>query len=56
MKGFFVPGEDVLVGKEYWDYLGGENTFEDFLKLFDIVGKKYHDKIQEKINHDFVYT
>ncbi|PIU14944.1 hypothetical protein COT20_02270 [bacterium (Candidatus Gribaldobacteria) CG08_land_8_20_14_0_20_39_15] len=33
-----------MVGKEYWDFLGGENTFEELLKLFDSVGEKLKEK------------
>lgn len=42
-------GKEFLIGKEYWDFLGGENTFEQLLELFDIVGKKFKEKIKEKI-------
>ena len=49
MKGFFIPGEDVLVGEDYWDYLGGNNTYEDLLSLFDKTGIEFKEKIQEKI-------
>lgn len=49
MKGFFIPGEDVLVGKYYWDYLGGDNTYEDLLSLFDKTGIEFKDRIQKKI-------
>jgi len=38
-----------LIGKEYWDFLGGDNTFENLLELFDSVGKKFKEKIQQKI-------
>lgn len=49
MKGFFNLGEDLLVGKDYWDYLGGKNTYEDLLSLFDKTGIEFKDRIQEKI-------
>ncbi|MCD6360870.1 MAG: TdeIII family type II restriction endonuclease [Armatimonadetes bacterium] len=42
-------GKEFLIGKEYWNFLGGENTFEDLLKLFDAVGKKFKEKIRQKI-------
>src|SRR3990172_11265223 len=32
---------DFLIGEEYWDFLGGKNTFQELLKIFDEVGKKY---------------
>ncbi len=48
-QGVLEQGKEFLIGKEYWDFLGGENTFEDLLELFDIVGKEFKDKIQQKI-------
>jgi len=48
-QGVLEKGEEFLIGKEYWDFLGGENTFEDLLDLFDAVGKKFKEKIQAKI-------
>lgn len=48
-QGLLEAGKELLVGKEYWDFLGGENTFEELLDLFDTVGKKFKDKILEKI-------
>jgi hypothetical protein len=42
-------GREFLIGKEYWDFLGGENTFEELLALFDNVGRRFKEKIQAKI-------
>lgn len=48
-QGLLEHEEELLVGKEYWDFLGGEGTFEDLLEIFDKVGKIYKDKIAKKI-------
>ncbi|GAA4887581.1 TdeIII family type II restriction endonuclease [Ferrimonas pelagia] len=32
--------ECVLIGKEYWDFLGGKGTYSVLLALFDEVGKE----------------
>lgn len=40
---------DFLVGIDYWDLLGGKNTFEQLLEVFDNVGKVYKKRILEKI-------
>ncbi|NMB92364.1 MAG: TdeIII family type II restriction endonuclease [Parcubacteria group bacterium] len=48
-QGVLEKGKEFLIGKEYWDFLGGEMTFEDLLELFDSVGKKFKEKIQQKI-------
>lgn len=48
-QGVLDRGKEFLIGKEYWDFLGSENTFEELLALFDDVGKKFKQKIQDKI-------
>lgn len=48
-QGVLDRGKEFLIGKEYWDFLGGENTFEQLLELFDLIGKKFKEKIQQKI-------
>lgn len=48
-QGVLERGKEFLVGEEYWDFLGGGDTFEDLLVLFDLVGKEFKEKIQEKI-------
>ena len=40
--------EDILVGKEYWNFLGGKDTFEQLLDVFDKVGKKYKQTLIQK--------
>ena len=49
LQGLLTPGEDLLIGKGYWDYLGGENTFEELLGLFDEIGRRYKEQIAGKI-------
>jgi hypothetical protein len=48
-QGVLERGKEFLIGKEYWDFLGGSETFEDLLSLFDEVGKKFKEKIHQKI-------
>lgn len=48
-QGFFSPRCDLLVGNEYWDFLSGENTYEELLEIFDRVGKEYKVRINQKI-------
>ena len=48
-QGILEKGKEFLIGKEYWDFLGGENTFGELLDLFDTVGKEFKEKIQRKI-------
>lgn len=48
-QGLLERGKEFLIGEEYWDFLGGKNTFKSLLELFDMVGKKFKKEIQQKI-------
>lgn len=39
---------DFLVGEEYWNLLGGKNTYLELLEVFDQVGKKFKDDLSSK--------
>ena len=39
---------DFLIGKNFWDFLGGENTFSALLEIFDEVGKEFKEKLNKK--------
>lgn len=50
--GMMDPPNDFLIGSEYWNFIGGKNTYKDLLKVFNIVGKEYKtllDKIFKQI-------
>jgi len=46
--GMMDPPNDFLIGEEYWDFLGGKNTFIDLLNTFDEVGKQFKEKLNQK--------
>ncbi len=46
---FFKISKDLLVGKDFWDFLGGKNTYEDLLELFSKVGDEIKDTLEETI-------
>ncbi|XOA43041.1 MAG: TdeIII family type II restriction endonuclease [Candidatus Nealsonbacteria bacterium] len=48
-QGVLERGKEFLIGEEYWNFLGGEDTFKQLLRLFDLVGKEFKEKIQQKI-------
>ena len=48
LQGLFDLSEEVLVGYEFWDLLGGENTYEDLLKIFEQAGLELYDEIDKK--------
>jgi type II restriction enzyme len=41
-------GEDLLIGKEFWDFLGGNGTYEELLNVFEETGKELKEKIENK--------
>ena len=43
--------EDVMIGKDYWDFLGGKGCYEEVLDLYEQVGKDMWTKLKEKIEH-----
>ncbi len=36
----------VLIGKEYWDFIGGEGTYVELLSVFESVGKKVKNELK----------
>lgn len=38
IKGMLDDKQELLVGKEFWDFLGGENVYEDLLECFEQAG------------------
>ena len=49
--GMMNPPHDFLVGDEYWNFIGGENTFSDLLEVFDEVGKRFKERLNEKFKN-----
>ena len=44
--------DDVMIGKDYWDFLGGKGCYEEVLDLYEQVGKSVWTKLKEKIELD----
>ena len=51
LQGLFDLENEVLVGKEFWDFLGGSNTYEDLLDVFEKAGLELYDEIDEKMKN-----
>jgi len=47
-SGLMDRPNDFLVGEEYWDFIGGENTFPQLLDTFDEVGKDFKERLNKK--------
>jgi hypothetical protein len=37
--------ESVLIGDEFWDLIGGEGTYHNFIREVNILGKEYRERI-----------
>ena len=46
--GMMDAPHDFLVGDEYWNFIGGENTFSELLDIFNSVGRKYKNQLNKK--------
>lgn len=46
---FFDQGNDFLVGKNFWDFLGGKGTYEDLITIYKGVGKEIRPLLTEKL-------
>jgi hypothetical protein len=44
--------DDVMIGKDYWDFLGGKGCYEEVLDLYEQVGKIMWAKLKERIERD----
>ena len=46
-KRWFNMQEDssVLIGDEFWDLIGGENTYQTFIEEVNLLGKEYKERI-----------
>lgn len=49
LQGLFDSEKEILVGKEFWDTLGGEGTYNDLLRVFEEAGIELRDEIDRKM-------
>jgi len=49
-KRWFNMLEDpcVLIGEEFWDFLGGNGTYKNFIEIVTDLGRKYHEQIYKE--------
>jgi type II restriction enzyme len=38
LQGLFDIDNEIMVGNEFWDFIGGENTYEPLLAVFETTG------------------
>ncbi len=51
LQGLFDLCQEVLVGAEFWDLLGGKGTYEDLLKVFEKAGIELYNDIEKKMKN-----
>lgn len=49
LQGLFDLDNEVLVGEEFWDMIGGKNTYSDLLAVFEEAGIELNDEIDVKM-------
>ena len=47
MRGMLDLEKELLVAEEFWDFLGGKNTYEDLLLCFERVGIELREEIDQ---------
>ncbi len=47
MRGMLDLGQELKVGDEFWDFLGGTGTYQDLLNCFEQVSIELRDEIDE---------
>lgn len=50
IKGMLDDKNELLVGKEFWDFIGGDGAYEEILDCFEIAGIKMRPEIDDYFN------
>jgi type II restriction enzyme len=50
METLFDYPNELLVGEEFWDFLGGENTYPQLLSVFEKAGITLRDEIDTRFS------
>jgi len=49
LKGLYdLESGEILVGEEFWNFVGGDNIYEELLDVFQKVGEELRDEIDKK--------
>lgn len=48
---FFKEKDDLLVGKDFWDFIGGPGTYEDLLHIFSEIGQELNELTESVIEN-----
>ena len=51
LKGLYdLDGGEILVGEEFWNFVAGDDIFDELLEIFQNVGTKLRDEIDKKFS------
>lgn len=45
---FFDKDHDFLIGKSFWNFLGGENAYEELIEIYENVGEEIRPVLDQK--------
>ncbi len=45
---FFDKGNNFLIGKDFWDFLGGPNAYEELIEIYEKVGEEIRPVLDKK--------
>jgi len=45
---FFDKGNDFLIGKDFWNFLGGKDTYEELIRIYERVGEEIRPELEKK--------
>ena len=45
---FFDKGNDFLIGKDFWDFLGGEGVYEELIEIYEQIGEEIRPVLDKK--------
>jgi len=49
LKGMYdLKNEEILIGREFWNFIAGEDIYKELLDIFQTVGEELREKIDEK--------
>ncbi|HOJ24059.1 MAG TPA: TdeIII family type II restriction endonuclease [Bacteroidales bacterium] len=51
IKGMLDDKYELMVGKEFWDFIGGDGAYEEILDCFESAGIKMRPEIDEYFSH-----
>ena len=48
---FFDKGNDFLIGKDFWDFLGGKGAYEELIEIYEKIGEEIRPVLDAKFKN-----